>query len=314
MKRKSILVTGGSGFIGANLVRALIREKHDVHIVTRTTSNLWRLHEVQRVIRIHKTDYTDSDGIRRIVSKIKPTLIYHLAAFGNYHTQRDLYTMIHSNILFTAYLLTALQTTAYELFVYLGSSSEYGFKTTPMKESDVLEPNSFYAATKACATYISQVYAKLYKKPIVVVRPFSVYGPFEETTRLIPTVILSCLKNRAILATNGDEMRDFIYVGDLVDSLLMIHKLKKLPGEIINIGSGKQYSTREIVTTIHALLKSKSIIKWGTYPSHYWDTSFWQADTTVARKKLGWTARYALKKGLTETIEWFKKHNYNYEK
>jgi len=314
MKRKTILVTGASGFIGANLVRKLIEERYIVHIITRPATDLWRLNEIKHRLNIYKTLYTDKDKIRKIVAKVAPVYIYHLAAYGNNHTQSDLYKMIDVNIISLVHLLTAAKQIPYELFVCLGSSSEYGFKSKPMRENDLLEPASFYAATKAGATHICSVFARLYSKPIVVIRPFSVYGPYEEKSRLIPAVILSSLKNRAIPVTTGHEMRDFIYIKDLTDALLKINKLKKLSGKAINIGSGKQYSTREIVMTIHKLMQSKSIINWGAYPSHSWDTSFWQADTALAKEILDWKTRYSLKKGLSETIGWFKKHEDYYDK
>lgn len=310
-----ILITGGAGFIGANLTRRLV-DKNKIHLFLKPTTNLWRLKDIISKLTIHNQDLTDFKNLTKTVHKIKPDIIYHLATHGAYSTQTDPIQMINTNLKTTANLILALDEIDYKCFVNTGSSSEYGFKTKPMKEDDLLEPNSFYAATKASGTYLCQVLARSQKKPIITFRPFSVYGPYEEGTRLIPTVILNILHNQPVKLTVNLAKRDFIYVEDLIDCYLLLAKKinKKIYGEVYNAGTGKQYSNGEIVETIKNLTKKKVKILKGAYQNRTWDTSFWVADISKITKDIGWKPKYTLEKGLEKTINWFKQNERLYLK
>lgn len=313
MKRKH-LVTGASGFIGANLVRRLLSENQEVHILSREESNFWRLKELLSKLKLHPQDPENQISINKTIKKINPDYIYHLAAYGGYPFQKDVNKMIKTNIIFSSILLETVKEINLKAFILTGSSSEYGYKNNPMKEIDTLEPASFYAATKASTTQLALVYARSYNLPVIVVRPFSVYGAFEEPTRLIPTVIMKCLKNIDIELTDGKEKRDFIYIEDFLDCFLKLAENPgKAAGQIVNIGSGKQFSTRDIVKLIQSVTKSHSRLLWGKYPNRKWDTKFWLADISLAKKLIGWQPKRDLQLGITETITWFQNNLSLYE-
>ncbi len=307
LEKKDVLITGAAGFIGASLTRKLIKEGSRIHILIKKTTNTWRVKDILDRVVTHNVDLNNLEGLQKLTKKIKPKVIFHLSAHGNYPSQEDLHEMIKTNITGTANLLLSLADINYECFVNTGTSSEYGFKEKPMKETDLLEPVSYYAATKASASLICQVFAKEFKKPIVTLRPFSVYGPWEEGSRLIPTVINSILKDKQINLTAGKEKRDFIYIDDLVDAYLKAARTG-LSGEIINIGSGKQFSTREVVEIITSLIKKGAKINYGAYKPRIWDTDFWLADKRKAKKLLGWKPKFNIKEGLTQTIKWFEQN------
>ncbi len=313
MKQK-YLVTGASGFIGANLVRRLISLNQEVHILNRKDSNLWRIKGVISKLNLHLLEIENQISVKKTIKKINPDYIYHLAAYGGYPFQKDVYMMIKANIIYSSLLLEAAKETNLKAFIITGSSSEYGYKNRPMKEIDTLEPASFYATTKAATTQLALVYARSFNLPVIVVRPFSVYGAFEEPTRLVPTVIMKCLKNKDVELTDGKEKRDFIYIEDFLDCFLKLtENSSKTSGQIVNIGSGKQFSTREIVMIIHRLTKSHSRLLWGKYPNRRWDTKFWLADINLAKKLVSWQPKRDLQLGITETITWFQNNLTLYE-
>jgi len=307
LSRKSVLITGGAGFIGANLVRKLALLNYDVNLLIRPSTDLWRLKKILPQFKIHTIDISDIKNLKKTVTQINPKIIIHLATYSQYRNQADFKQMVETNIKGTLNLLTASKDIDYDIFINTGSSSEYGIKNTPMKETDLLEPISFYAATKASTTVLCQVFAKEYQKPIVTLRPFSVYGPFEEKERFIPTIIKSVIENKTIKLTPGNQRRDFINVQDVVDIYVKtIEKGKSLAGQILNMGTGVEYTNDEVVKTLFKITGKKVKIEKGAFPKRLWDTSHWVADVSKTKKLLNWKPGFTLEEGLRNTFNYFK--------
>ena len=181
-----------------------------------------------------------------------------------------------------------------------------------MRETDLLEPASYYAVTKCAQTLLCRHMAKEEKRPIVTLRPFSVYGPYEEPTRFIPTLMKSLLLTKKMDLVAPTVARDYIYVDDMVDAYVKIDTLKKNPGECFNIGTGVQSTTREVVdTTVHVTGKTTTF-QWGHMKNRAWDTKTWVADRTKAKKLLRWTPKTPLREGLKKTWAWFQKNSHYY--
>ncbi|MFY9484697.1 MAG: NAD-dependent epimerase/dehydratase family protein [Patescibacteria group bacterium] len=301
------LITGAAGFVGANLVRLLVG-KGTVFCTTHPKDNLWRLNDIKKKISLVPLDLADFDAVRRAVKTIKPDYIFHLAAYGTYPSQRDFRKIFNANTLGTANLLEALNPLPYKAFVMTGSSSEYGYKSKPMKESEVLQPNSFYSATKGAATLIAQAYGGVERKPTVILRLFSIYGPWEEPGRFIPTALAKCLKGNVLTVTSGKEVRDFVYIEDTIAALLLAaKKANQLRGQIFNIGSGKQMKITDAAKKISKIVGTGGKISIGGYPSRPWDaTTRWQADTRKSRTLLGWRPTKSFEQGITKTADWLK--------
>ena len=307
-----VLITGSAGFIGANLVRELIRLNYNVNLILKKSSDLWRIKEVLNKVKIYRGDLLNKKKLTKIVNEINPNFIIHLATYSNYRNQTDVEEMTDINIKGTLNLLLASKNIDYKIFINTGSSSEYGIKEKPMKENDLLEPISFYAATKASATFLSRAFALEYKKPIVTLRPFSVYGPYEGKRRLIPTIVKAVIENKPIKLTPGNQRRDFIYVKDIVDIYIKTLSYgKKLSGQILNMGTGIEYTNDEVVQTLFKVTGKKVKIKKGAFPKRLWDTSHWVADISKTRKMLSWKPKFSLEDGLKKTYEWSVK---KYEK
>ncbi|MDE2589458.1 MAG: NAD-dependent epimerase/dehydratase family protein, partial [Patescibacteria group bacterium] len=180
-----ILITGASGFVGSNLTRELLQSNAEITIFIRKQSNLWRLQDILPRLDVNVVDMGDIESLKRIVKKIEPDIVYHLATYGGYPFQQDLETIILNNILYSVNLMHALENSSLERFVNIGSSSEYGVKSKPMLESDITEPVIPYAIAKVAQTLFSKYFFNQYKLPTVTLRLFSVYGPYEEAGRLI---------------------------------------------------------------------------------------------------------------------------------
>ena len=154
---------------------------------------------------------------------------------------------------------------------------------------------------------LCQVFAKAYRKPIVTLRPFSAYGPFEEKTRFIPTIIKAVINNKPIKLTAGKQRRDFIYIDDVTDIYIKsISKGKKLLGQILNMGTGIEYTNDEVIKTLFKITGKKAKVEKGAFPNRMWDTSHWVADISKTKKLLKWDTKFSLEKGLKKTYEWSK--------
>ncbi len=305
LSRRSILITGGAGFIGANLTKKLINSGYNIDLTLRKSSNLWRIKDILDKVKIHYVDLLDKNKLTKIVKKINPIFIIHLATYSDYRNEADVEKMTDVNIKGTLNLLHASKNIGYKMFVNTGSSSEYGTKNKPMRESELTEPISFYAATKTSATLLCQVFAREYKKPIVTLRPFSVYGPLEENKRFIPTIIKAVIKNKAIKLTPGNQRRDFIYIDDIVDIYIKtIFQGKKLSGQILNMGTGLEYTNDEVVKILFEIAGKKVKIEKGTFPKRLWDTSHWVTDISKIKKYLKWKPKFSLEDGLKKTYDW----------
>jgi len=309
------LITGGTGFIGANLTRKLLNQEPNatIHLITQPGSSQWRLHNIAHKVFIHEIDLTNFTTITGLVQQIKPTTIFHLAAFGGMPNEQHQDMVFKVNLDATVNLLNACKQVGFDCFINTGSSSEYGKKNNAMREDDVLEPISDFGVAKAAATQFCLKEALVNQLPIYTVRPFSVYGPYELATRLIPTVITNSLINKPLNLASPTSVRDFIYVDDMTDLYLAIANKKPQEALIFNAGSGTQSTVQDVVTAIEVLEQKKLRVSWGTQVPRSWEPTHWQADVSRAKQVLGWQPRYTLETGLKTTKSWFKEHLHFYQ-
>jgi nucleoside-diphosphate-sugar epimerase len=299
-----VLVTGGAGFVGACAVHELLRRGHEVHALLRPQSNLWRLASVLERLHVHQGDLNDTMAVREVVHDVRPRAVLHLATHGAYESQSDARTILRTNVLGTWNLLEACAEAGVAAFVSAGSSSEYGFKSEPMRETDLLEPNSFYAVGKAAQTHLCQLMARRSPMGVAVFRLFSVYGPWEEPTRLIPTLIRRTRAGLPLNMTSPQTVRDFVFIDDVLEALLDLPAVAQLCGEVINLGTGIETSLEEVVLLIREFLGSESEVCWGAMADRHWDSTRWAADARRAKALLNWEPRHSLRQGLAHTAAW----------
>jgi nucleoside-diphosphate-sugar epimerase len=299
------LVTGGAGFVGSNLARRLLADGHEVHIVVRSSSNLWRIQSVSRDLHIHTADLADCESVRRLISQVRPEWVFHLAVSGAYPLQRDVSRMVASNVTGTVNLVQACLESGFEVLVNTGSSSEYGMKDHAPQEDEVLEPDSYYGVTKSFATLFCRQTAKSHGLRIPNLRLYSVYGPYEEPTRLMPTLIEHGLRGRLPPLVQPDVARDYVYVDDVVEAYLLAAATPEVePGAIYNVGTGVQTSLREVVRVAQEIMHIGEQPNWGSMPNRQWDTAIWVSNSNKIRGGLHWAPRFSLDQGLKQMIEW----------
>ena len=306
---KNVLLTGACGFIGANLARTLLGSGHTVHLLVRPGSDSWRIDEIRSHVQLHELNLLDESALVHAVEEIKPDWVFHLAAHGAYSHQTDVHEIIRTNFLGTVNLVEACLKIGFESFVNAGSSSEYGLKNHAPSETEWIEPNSHYAVSKASATLYCRYTAISHRVPITTLRLYSVYGPYEEPTRLIPTLLVRGLDGQWPPMANRDIARDYVYVDDVCDALLVAASDSRIAhGSVYNIGTGTQTTLEEVVDLVRELLGVDAPVQWGSMPPRSWDTDVWVADSSRIRQETGWQFTSSLENGLAQFKRWIEQN------
>lgn len=303
-----VLVTGATGFLGANLVRALVVGRADVHVLLRAGSDRWRLRDVAERVSVHTGDLADLTDVRTAVTTAAPDVLFHLAAHGAQHDQRDRAAIFAGTVLAAHHVLVACEARPPRRMVYTGGSSEYGPKPHALREDDTLAPVTAYGAAKAAATTLV-LQAARQGMPVAILRPFSIYGPWESPGRLVPTAVRAALTGRPLPLTAVPWVRDYVFVDDVVDACLVAADAPAAAGEILNVGTGRQTSNHDVVAEIERLAGTRIAVEPGAYAAHASDTTSWVADVGKARRVLGWEPRHDLAAGLRRTIAWVRAHD-----
>jgi nucleoside-diphosphate-sugar epimerase len=244
--------------------------------------------------------------VRAVVRSVRPDWVFHLAAYGAYSSQLDMECMVGTNFLGCASLVDACAEVGVEAFINAGSSSEYGIKDHPPDESEVLEPNSHYAITKAAATHYCAHAARARGLNAATVRLYSVYGPYEDPSRLLPTLIVHGLEGRLPPLVSPLVARDFVYVDDAVDAMLTIASSTFPAGAVYNVCTGIQTNIGDVVRVAKQLMDIPAEPVWASMPNRSWDTEIWVGTGSRLKKELGWEYKTAFVDGLKNTLNWFR--------
>lgn len=304
---KRILITGASGFVGANLLRRLLQQGHETHVILRRQHQPWRLAGLFDSFQKHELDVGDYDAMAALVHAIKPEWVFHLAAYGAYPSQLGFRRMLETNVMGAAALLDASSKAGVEVYIQTGSSSEYGYKAQATEETERLDPNSHYAITKAAATHYCQFTAKTLNLNAITLRLYSIYGPYEHPNRLVPSLILHGLRQTFPPLVSPRTARDFLYIDDAVDAILCVANSNSMQrGAVYNVCSGIQTSLGEIVDVAARVLQIPGRPAWSTMEARSWDSDKWVGSPERIKKDLDWTACVDLETGLRRTIKWFR--------
>ena len=307
LANKKVLITGASGFIGAHLTHRVFNQGAEVCIITKYNSVIDNIRLVNIWDRIHiiEADLRNVDSLNSI-RDFKPDVVFHLAAYNHVGDSFiHISETLNSNILGTANLLEAYG--GYEKFVYISTSEIYGYqKEVPFREDFTPCPISPYAIGKYSGELYANMKMKMMDKPIVIIRPFNAFGPYQSPKAIIPEVIIKCLQGKNIETTEGMQTREFNYVSNLVDGFMLAAENNNSVGEIINMGWGGEIRIKDLMLKIHEMTESKSDLQIGKLPHR--PTEIWRmcADNTKASKLLNWTPRVTFDEGLLKTIDWYR--------
>lgn len=294
------LVLGGTGFIGNNLARRLAHGGDQVGLLVRKESKNWRISDLSGEVDFLEGDLTEKNSLTRLIQDYSPDFVYNFGTYGvRPQFQKDEDAMVSVNVEGTLNLLEAIGEIP---LINVGSSSEYGTKSSSMKETDRCRPNNRYGQTKLIQTlYCSE-------QGIPTLRLSSVYGPWEDSTRLIPTLIRSKLTGDRLNLVNS--VRDYIYVDDVVEAVFKAtERYDEIKGEIINVGSGQQYSMKDILGELDKVDSRRLNISWN-FESAQAEPFVWVTDISKAKRVLGWNPEISFAQGLKKTYEWYKNEEF----
>ncbi|MGY6529678.1 MAG: NAD-dependent epimerase/dehydratase family protein [Cyanobacterium sp.] len=298
-----VLVTGIGGFVGSSFARLLVKKGYEVHGIVRKTTDLWRIQDILPSIHLFYADLQDYSQINTYLKELKPDWCIHLAWYavpGKYLQSAENLNSLQASL----NLVSQLAELGCQRFIGIGTCFEYDFSLGYLSESSPTKPLTLYAATKvALATTLSQLSA-VTDMQTVWVRLFYQYGKRESVNRLIPAIICSLLKNEEVKTTEGEQIRDFLYIEDVASALLEISK-SKLTG-VVNIGSGQPMTVKEIALKIGKILDKSHLINFGALPYRANDPMFICANNYLLKKQTNWQIKYDWEVGIEQTINWYK--------
>ena len=305
IKNKNILVTGGAGFIGSNLVKELVETGNSVKIIDNFSTGYPANLEPFPSVKIIYGDIRDKSAINNAMKDIE--IVFHLAAsVGNKRSIEDPIYDSDVNILGTIQVLEAARKTKIQKIVVTSSAAIYGeLKFLPITESHPVEPDSPYGCSKLAEEKLALAYAKMYNMNIVCLRYFNVYGPnqrYDAYGSAIPIFVSNMIKNIPTLVYgDGDQTRDFVNVYDVVQANIKAASTDNIHG-VFNIGSGKSVTINEIIKIILKNNKADVIHK----PERMGEIRHSVADISSAHASFDYTPSVNLEEGINDYIKWAK--------
>lgn len=297
---RTVLVAGGSGFIGSHLVRSLLDAGATVHGVSRS-----RPPPGNESVTWHAGDLSDPDFVEALGHEVSPDLVYQVA--GHVDGSRDLDMVLptlRGNLLTSVNLLSLAARVDAERVVLAGSMEE------PWADGGSgIEglPPSPYAAAKWAASCYGLSFDRLYGPDVAVARLFMVYGPGQaDREKLVPYAITTLLDGQSPELTSGDRKVDWIYVSDAVGALLRLGTRPEAAGRIVDVGSGTRTSVRSVVEAVSSLVGGSAEPSFGRREERPYETER-AADLSAAWSLLGWEPEVQLSEGLERTVEWYRR-------
>jgi nucleoside-diphosphate-sugar epimerase len=301
---KEVLLTGASGFIGRQAIVPLVEKGFEVHCVNRTLKP--DIVSDEKHITWHKADLLNSTDVKKIFDSVSPTYLLHLAwdvTPGSYLESINNFDWLLSSL----HLLKEFAKYGGKRAVCAGTCFEYDLRYGFCIENlTPTVPSTYYGSCKCHFQSIGEKYSEMAGFDFAWGRIFYPYGPYENRTRLVPSVILSLLSDEVAHCTHGNQVRDFLHVTDVADAFVTL--LNSDVNGIINIGSGKAVSIKELVLQIAQNLGKEEDIQLGALPERKNEQPIIVADTTRLKKELRWHQKYSLAEGIADTISWWKNY------
>lgn len=303
-KNKTLLVTGGTGFVGQQLVSRLESLGAIVHF----TGQRDDVFQYGGNSHYEKLDIKRYLEVKRLLSRVKPDIIFHLASIVSAKIDFDLIDeMIDVNLKGTTNILKCIDSISnIECLVNFGSSEEYGNQDIELKENLREEAASPYAILKLCTTRFCNMYSFSLGIPIVTIRPANIFGPGQNEDKFIPNLIINCLNNKSVDMTKGENERNFIFIDDFINAVLIIGMKERSLGQIYNVGSNRSITLRKLAELIKKECLSKSKINFGS--NDYRLNEMMKFDLSIDKTlSIGWEEEYNLQQGIVKTIDFYKR-------
>ena len=309
LKDKEVLVTGGCGFIGSEITKQLSSHGALVTIIDNLSSGKEENIKGIKNVELIKSDLSDQQVVQKIV-KDKEYII-NLAALpfipDSYYFRRKFFDV---NVNLTIDLaIAAIKEEKIKRFVHISSSEIYGTaRYIPMDENHPTTPQSTYAVSKLAGERVIFTLHKEHNLPAVIIRPFNSFGPNITQPYIIPEIINQMLKSDVIELGNLNSKRDLTFVSDTAHGIISSLVMEGAVGEVINIGSGRAFSIRDLVAMIAEILKKDVEIKVDPTRFRPFDVDTLICNYDRASRVLDWTPKISVKEGLEITIKWIKEN------
>lgn len=295
--RKEILLVGGSGFLGLNLIKSL--RKNNNYRITSVSRVKPKIFKRNKNLNFIKADFSNYIQIKKKLKKKNFNIIINFGGNINHDNKNQIEK---SHFTLCSNLVRFFNNRKIDLFIQAGSSMEYGLAKSPNYEKSKCKPKSYYGTSKLKSTEA----LKKSKLNYIVLRLYQIYGPYQKINRLIPIAINQLLNEKAFSASSGSQLRDFLYVDDFIELIKKILLSKKPIKGVYNVGYGKPVAVKQILKKINKLIKSGKI-NYGIIKMKKSETKNSYPNVKKIEKIFSWKSKTNLEKGLKKTIKFYEK-------
>lgn len=296
--KKTILIAGGTGFIGYHLAKRALKKKYSVSIISQKKP------PKKKYLKKVKYIFCDLTKKNQFKKKIKGNYDYivNLAGYVNHQEKIKTYNSHYTGCKNLADFFNKKNFTS---FLQIGSAAEYGHSKAPHHENTKCDIKSSYAKAKFDAqNYLNKLYRN-YKFKSNVIRFYQVYGPHQDLNRFIPIVVFNCLRNFPFPSSEGKQSRDFLFIDDAIDAIFKVLNNKKSINQVYNIGFGKPLNIKSLILKIVNLCKGGKPL-FGKIKLRKDESLLSYPNIRKAKKILGWKPKVDIDRGLIKTINYYK--------
>lgn len=308
--KKKILVTGATGFIGKNLVKSL-KEKFEVYALILDEKEKNVIPQINYIL--WKTFFDRENEIKTLDGKKfgKIDTVIHLASYGVNPKDNDIDKMIESNISLTKDLILNLERVACKNIIFTSSGFEYGDKgKIKLKEDMELNPFSLYGATKVSAFLIGKKLCESLGINYINLKLFNIFGEYEGSNRLIPQIINNYLEGKELNFTAGNQVRDYLYIKDIIEVYEMILEENIYNNETYNVCSSEEVTIKEFITKVADIIGiNKDTLNFGIIPSRKEEALYIVGDNSKLKRDFNWNRKYSYEFGIKNMYDFFRKEN-----
>ena len=306
--KKKILVTGATGFIGKNLVESL-KEKFEVYALILDEKEKNVIPQIDYIF--WETFFDRENEVKTLDGKKlgKIDTVIHLASYGVNPKDNDIDKMIESNINLTKDLILNLERVSCKNIIFTGSGFEYGDKgKIKLKEDMELNPFSLYGATKVSAFLIGKKLCESLGINYINLRLFNIFGEYEGSNRLIPQIINNYLEGKELNFTAGNQVRDYLYIKDIIEVYEMILEKNIYNNETYNVCSSEEVTIKEFITKVaYTIGINKNSLNFGTIPSRKEEALYIVGDNSKLKREFNWNRKYSYEFGIKNIYDFFRK-------
>lgn len=307
-----VLVTGGSGFIGSNLIERLVERDHDVYSMLRYTTGRYVLGARDKV-KVVYADLREPFRVKEVIRNIQPEVVFHLGAVSaQSYSYAHAHEVLETNFLGTVTLAEACYKMVpdFQHFIMACSAEEYGVQPygVPIREEAPLNPHSPYAVSKVCCDYYLNYMWKAYQFPVTVMRGFNTYGRKDNSHFVVERIISQMVAgDDPVCLGDPEPVISWMYVDDHVDGYLAVFENReKALGETFNLSAREGFSVKQVAEKCAELTEYKGEVLWNMIPERPIRVMWLVGDSSKAERLLGWKAKTSPHEGLRRTVEFWK--------